>query len=199
MKKLRLFVAVSFMFTSLWSFGQKYGSTPEDSVQCVQNISLYREYFKQWKSSGYKSEIVEDCIKPWREALLTCPKSTKYLYVDGPKIVEYMYKKADDASKDKLFDTLKMVYDMRIEHFGEKGKVLGQKAVDMIQLQPQRVEEVYAAFVEAIGVSADKTSPVTLVYYMQSAINIANKGLAEEMVIFEAFDKESCGFNSERV
>ena len=37
----------------------KYGATPEDSVECIMNLSLYNEFYKQWKGSGYKSTSLE--------------------------------------------------------------------------------------------------------------------------------------------
>ena len=48
----------------------RYG---EDSITCVMNISLYREFFKQWKASNYESETVKDAIGPWRWVFLNCP------------------------------------------------------------------------------------------------------------------------------
>ena len=46
---------------------KKYGETPEDSVECIMNLSLYTEFYKQWKSSGYKNVSVDDAIGPWRQ------------------------------------------------------------------------------------------------------------------------------------
>ncbi len=42
---------------------QKYG---EDSVKCVTNLSLYREFYKQWRASEFTSSTVNDAIGPWR-------------------------------------------------------------------------------------------------------------------------------------
>ena len=44
----------------------KYGT---DSAQCVRNLSLYTEFYKQ---KNYK-----DAYEPWKKAYAICPKITK--------------------------------------------------------------------------------------------------------------------------
>ncbi len=70
--------------------GARFG---EDSVTCITNISLYREFYRQWKSSGYKSETIYDAIKPWRWVFLNCPKGTQNTYVDGSKMMGHLIQK----------------------------------------------------------------------------------------------------------
>ena len=41
---------------------KKYGETPEDSTECIMNLSLYSEFYKQWKASGYKNASISDAI-----------------------------------------------------------------------------------------------------------------------------------------
>ena len=48
----------------------RYGS---DSVTCVTNISLYREFFKQWKSSDYTNAAINEIVKPWKWVFNNCP------------------------------------------------------------------------------------------------------------------------------
>ncbi|NTV83210.1 MAG: hypothetical protein HGA23_02785, partial [Bacteroidales bacterium] len=87
--------------------GSRYGT---DSVTCIMNISLYREFFKQWKASDYKNETIKDIIGPWRWVLLNCPKGTQNTYIDGVRIVSYLIESTQDlALKDKYIDTLMMV------------------------------------------------------------------------------------------
>ena len=61
----------------------KFGA---DSIECVKNISVYREFVKQ--------KNYTDAVSPWRWAYLNCPKSTKNLYVDGSKIFKHLIKNA---------------------------------------------------------------------------------------------------------
>ena len=70
---LSLFLLITFSASAVVE--SKFG---EDSVNCVTNISLYREYVKQ--------KNYDDAITPWRQAYINCPKATKNIYIDGAKI-----------------------------------------------------------------------------------------------------------------
>ncbi len=54
--------------------GSKYGKG-QDSINCIKNLSLYREFFKH---NNYK-----DAISPWRGVFSECPASSEKMYVEG--------------------------------------------------------------------------------------------------------------------
>ena len=122
-------VTIAFVLISTASFSQKkynWGETPEDSVCCAENYSLYSEYYKQ--------KNYDDAIKFWRKSIKCCPKLSKSQYVHGSKMYKQFIKKEEDADKKLvLLDTLLWVYDKRIEHFGQKCYVLGRKGSDMLK------------------------------------------------------------------
>lgn len=164
----------------------RYG---EDSITCVMNISLYREFFKQWKASGYKNETVNDAIGPWRWVFLNCPKGTQNTYIDGVKIVSYLINEAkDNALKEKYIDTLMMVYDQRIEYFNKEGYVLGRKGVDLINYRPEAFEEAYNIFKRSVELQGNKSSGPVLVFYFQTAISVVKDGKADTSIIFDTYD-----------
>lgn len=164
----------------------RYGN---DSVTCIMNISLYREFFKQWKASDYKSETVKDVIEPWRWVFLNCPKGTQNTYIDGVKIVSYMIENAKTpALKDKYIDTLMMVYDQRIKYFGKEGYVLGRKGVDLFTYRPKDIEEIYKDLKKSVELEGDNTAGPVLVWYMNAAVNMAKEGKADSAVIFDTYD-----------
>ena len=43
---------IALVFLAMASFGQKYGTTPEDSLTCLENSSLYKEFYKQKTSQN---------------------------------------------------------------------------------------------------------------------------------------------------
>ena len=93
----------------------KYG---KDSAKCVANLSLYREFYKQWKQSGYKNSAINDATKWWSWVFLHCPIASENIYVDGVRMVDFRIKKAKDPElKSKLIDTLMLIYDQRIKYF----------------------------------------------------------------------------------
>jgi len=200
MKRLTFAIIFSLLLAgapALSSYGQddsqsgpaRFGS---DSVTCVMNISLYREFFKQWKASDYKNEVIKDVIGPWRWVFLNCPKGTVNTYIDGVKIVSYLIETAKEPDlKNKYIDTLMMVYDQRIQYFGKEGYVLGRKGVDLATYRPTDVEQVYQALKRSVELEGDKTAGPVVVYYMNSAVNLARSGKSDSTVIFDAYDVSS--------
>lgn len=164
----------------------RYGS---DSVTCIMNISLYREFFKQWKASDYKNETVKDVIAPWRWVFLNCPKGTQNTYIDGVRIVSYMIESTQDpALKNKYIDTLMMVYDQRIKYFGKEGYVLGRKGVDLSTYRPEDTEQIYKDLKKSVELEGDNTAAPVLIYYMKAAIKMATEGKSDSIIIFDTYD-----------
>ncbi|MBE0641449.1 MAG: hypothetical protein IH599_05390 [Bacteroidales bacterium] len=164
--------------------GPKYG---KDSVTCVVNISLYREFFKQWKNSGYKADrAVHDAIVPWRWVFLNCPMGTENTYIDGTKIIEYRIgQEKDEAKRQLLIDTMMLLYDQRIEHFGKEGYVLGRKGVDLYQYRPEAFEQVYSTLKRSVDLEGTKTASAVLVYYFRATLAMIE---AQKIDISEALD-----------
>ncbi len=164
----------------------RYG---EDSITCITNISLYREFFKQWKASNYQNDVVKDAINPWRWVFLNCPRGTQNTYIDGVKIMSYRIdKEKDPAKKNLLIDTLMMLYDQRIQYFGKEGYVLGRKGVDLYNFRPENYEAVFNTLKKSVELQGNKSAGPVLVYYFRSAISMAKDGKADTSLIFDTYD-----------
>jgi len=175
--------------------GSKYGT---DSVTCVMNLSLYREFYKQWKASKYKNSSIDDALKSWRLVYDNCPRATENIYVDGVKMISFRLKKAKDpVVKAGLVDTLMTIYDRRIEYFPlkhkskkpQEGAILGRKGVDFYKLDPAKN---YIATYEILGraIELDKGNakgPV-YVYYFRSITKMAQKGDIDTAAVVDAYD-----------
>ncbi len=164
--------------------GPKYG---KDSVTCVVNISLYREFFKQWKNSGYQADrAVHDAIIPWRWVFLNCPLGTENTYIDGAKMMEYRIGAEKDAArKQLLIDTMMMLHDQRIEYFGKEGYVLGRKGVDLYQYRPEAYEQVYTTLKRSVELEGNGSASAVLVYYFRAALAMLEN---QKIDISEALD-----------
>ena len=89
----------------------KYGN---DSLSCIQNLSLYRGSYKHWKQSKSSGDLA-DAFGYWKEVLNNCPKASENIFVDGVKMISSRLKKAKDPqTKKNLVDTLMMLYDMKL-------------------------------------------------------------------------------------
>jgi len=139
----------------------RYGATPEDSAKCVQCLSLYQEFMKQ--------NVLQDAYEPWRCAISVCPASSKGLYQNGTRLLlTFLSKEKAADRKARLIDSLYMVYDMRIEYFGEEAFVLGRKGVDMLQLSPERCQEAHDILKRSVDLGGERTEPGVLAAYYQS-------------------------------
>jgi len=167
----------------------KYGATPEDSVECIMNLSLYGEFYKQWKGSGYKNTSVNDAFGPWRQVFLNCPAARLGTYVDGVKMIKYYLKREkDEEIKNAYIDTLMMVYDARIENFGKEGYVLGRKGVDLYQLRVKDYEQAYEILTKSVEIEGDASFPDVMVFLMRGTKKMIDEGKIAEDVIFDNYD-----------
>jgi tetratricopeptide (TPR) repeat protein len=173
MKKLILASLIALI--SVPAFAQKYG---QDSVKCVENLSLYRDYYKQ--------KMYDDAYKYWNNAFKICPASSERMYVDGTNLVEYKMKKAEsNEAKSAYFDTLMMVYDQRIENFGKEGYVLGRKGTDMLRYKSSDEEAVFNTLKKSIEMQGNESEAGAIVTYMNAAVLMerAEKKTPEEIVV----------------
>jgi tetratricopeptide (TPR) repeat protein len=178
MLKFSLLIAV--LVASSVAFAQKYG---KDSAQCVSNLSLYREYYKQ--------KNYADAMAGWRYVFLNCPQASLYTFVDGAFLVSLKINASKDAVQQAYIDTLMMVYDGRIAAFGKEGYVLGRKAVDLFKYRTKNSQEVYAISKRAYELEGQKSEAAPLVTYFQSALNEMNAGRITKDEAIDVYNKVS--------
>ncbi len=137
----------------------KYGV---DSVSCVRNTSLYREFVKQ--------KNYEDAISPWRLVYNNCPLSSKNIYIDGVKIFKSLIAKEKDASlKEKYIDTVFIIYNKRIEFFGKEGFVSGRIGVDMLRYRKDSLLQAYKYLKKSVNSQGRKTEDAVSVSFIQTS------------------------------
>lgn len=167
----------------------RYGDTPEDSVKCVTNLSLYREFYKQWKKSGYKNDMIKDAIKSWRWVFMNCPCGSQNTYIDGVNIMEHFVESAESREeKNAYVDTLMMVYDNRIKYFNREGYVLGRKAVDLYRYKTSAYDEAYGYFKRSVELQGKKSLGPVLIYYFRTTTKMATTGKIDSTVIVETYE-----------
>jgi len=160
MKKLSWIFIYLLLAGSVYSQKGKYGSTPEDSIACITNISLYKEHFKQ------KNYV--DAKMGWINVFDGCPQSQKSTYTNGIKMYTQFIKEENDAAlKNGMKDTLFMIYDRRIEYWGQKGYVLGRKGSKWLKYHPDDFLGAHAILKEAVYTAKDKSEAGVLTTYYQ--------------------------------
>lgn len=135
----KIFVAALALACISSAYAQKYGATPEDSVSCLQNLSVYQEFFKQ------KNYV--DAYGAWKKVLELCPASSKNNFIRGNTILKNVIAKEKDATlRAKYVDELLALWDMRRQYFGETGYCLGMKAADMRAYRPKNIKEALEVY-----------------------------------------------------
>lgn len=156
-------------------------TTAPDSL-CREQLSLYREY--------HKIRLYSYALPHWRWVFNNCPTGSQNIYIDGIKIMgSYIDSTKDVALKDKLIDTLLMVYDQRIKYYGREGYVLGRKAIDAITYRPSMAQEAFSWLGRSVELQKNESDGAVLVYYLNTAIDLANKGKIDKSEIFTVYDK----------
>jgi len=171
--------------------GSKYGKG-QDSINCIKNLSLYREFFKH---NNYK-----DAIQPWRQVFGECPASSERMYVEGVT----MYRKFIEASSvpqrsRELIDTMMLIYDRRIEYFGgggKEGNILGRKGVDLMRyrrigmdgtVDAEAVEEAYNMLKHSIELEKNKSKEATMHTFISSSITLNQKNKIDDGQVIEDY------------
>ncbi len=163
--------------------GSKYGKG-QDSINCIKNLSLYREFFKH---NNYK-----DAITPWRQVFGECPAASERMYVEGIT----MYRKSiesssDENRKEQLIDTMLLIYDRRIEYFGKgEGNILGRKGIDLLRYRRSDIESVDAAYgylKRSIEMEKNKTRDAVIITFVSASITLNQKGKFDDGQVIEDY------------
>jgi len=161
---------------------------PMDSLECLKNYSLYKE--------ALKKKMYDYSIAPWRLMFNECPDVTIRLYSDGIDIYKHYIKlEKNEAVKNSLIDTLMLIYDQRIRHFGNhpkypEGWVLGRKGIDIVTYRRNEVASLQEA-VECFEHSFDKIGlrmePMVAVNWLQAINAMVKSGHKTPQELLEVY------------
>ena len=174
----------------------KYGA---DSVSCVTNLSMYREYYKQWEASKYAPEAISmEMVKAWREVFLNCPRASQYVYTNGEKIMEYFIR-TNPQEKDAYIDTLCMLMDTRARYFSVDPKtgssqvanIMGRKGLLIYTYNKNRYEEAYNVLKDAVALDPSQLQGAYIDAYFKATIDMVNNNKAEKMTIINVYQELS--------
>ena len=142
--------------------------SPSDRDQVETAYVLYKDLYdlKQYKKA----------FPLWKKAYQMAPGSNgrvKYQFDHGVKIYSEFYKEAmDQKLKSSYVDTVMMIYDKRIECFGDEAYIQGRKAYDYYYTYPDHATDIekYNLFKNALigkGEEADYfiINPLTKLMY----------------------------------
>lgn len=178
--------AATFAQTGAQS-GTRFGHG-EDSLRCLQNISIYSEYVK--------TDNFKDAYKPWKAVFTEAPIARVSTYTDGAKILRALIAGSKDAAQQKTYlDELMAVHDQRIKYLDQlnslvktpatKGSIIGMKAHDYIVFSGPNadVDKAYQMCKEAVDLEK-----ATSDYFMfQDFMDVSSRKLKKDDTHKEQF------------
>ena len=173
-KKIAILIIAFLAVLSVNAQG-KYGA---DEQKCKENLSLYREYYKQ--------KNYADALTSWRWAYNNCPEASGNIYKNGPKIIKERMK-VDKENKSSYIDTLMMIFDQRIQYFGKEGYVLGLKGYELIGVDKSRSEEGLGYLKQSLDLEGNNASVQAVYGYMRAIVNLEKSGLKSKADVLEAY------------
>ena len=158
MKMVTALFALSLSATAVFAQkgvedGSQFGHG-QDSINCLQNISVYNEYLK---TKNYK-----DAYPAWKAVFEEAPLARMDTYIKGAQILRALIPAETDGAKQKEYINLLMkVHDQRIQYLDKlnklvrnpvsRGDILGAKAHDYLTFGGQDINEAYTMLSEAVA------------------------------------------------
>ena len=140
----------------------KYGADSASRMDCANNLSTMSEFMK--------IDLLDHAYPSWYMVFNDCPASSKNIYLYGIKIYrKRVSEQKDPAKKASALDTLMLIYDRRIEHFGQDALVLGRKGLDLLRYDNSQVQRAYEYLKESANLGKGKTEDAVLLALMQTS------------------------------
>jgi tetratricopeptide (TPR) repeat protein len=160
----------------------KYGKDSASRMECAKNISLYTEFYRQ---GNFK-----DAVRDWRKVYNDCPEASMNTFIKGIIIYKELEKLAkDQATKQKLVDTLMMIHDKRIEIFGREGMGLAFKGVDLYSYRGKDAAgEVYKMLKRSCELEKQESRAAVISIFMQSAVDEFKASNLSADLVIEAYE-----------
>ncbi|MFT5724551.1 MAG: tetratricopeptide (TPR) repeat protein [Bacteroidia bacterium] len=146
--------------------GHLYGA---DTIAAQKSDAMFNQY--------YTAKNYIDAYPYWQYLFNNAPCASKRITYNGSFVAKkYLFHlmKTDSAAfaqrKDGLIDTILMVYDTRVKHWGKADIVMAKKAKEMYSLRPDLRDSAIGLFEESVRNLGNNTEVRTPLFYMQSAI-----------------------------
>ncbi|MDD2285394.1 MAG: hypothetical protein PHQ11_08360 [Paludibacter sp.] len=109
---------------------EQLSETPVVTEECLVNLSLFNE--------SARNKQYADALGPWNQVFENCPNANRAVYTHGRSILHWqLSQQKDEASYQKVFNKLMLMFDKRIKYFGDDPRyptawIKGLKALDYV-------------------------------------------------------------------
>ena len=154
-----------------------------DSVDCGVYLSSYREFFK--------IKYYNLAKEPWSIAFDNCPESSERMYVDGVTLYRNFIEEAPEGPvREGLIDTLLLIYDRRMENFGDEGNVLGRKGRDLLAYRNADIDQVqnaYEMLKRSIEIEGTKSQESVMLLFLRAGIMLNKEDKLDEIQLIDNY------------
>lgn len=141
----------------------KYGPDSASRLECAANLSTMSEFMK--------IDLFDYALPSWRKVFNECPASSRNIYLYGVRIYRTIIEKEKNPEIQQSFvDTLMLIYDKRIQNFGQEGLVMGRKGLDLLKYRPDAIPEVHGYLEKSMKLSGKNTEESVLVTFMKTSV-----------------------------
>lgn len=174
----------------------KWGDTPESRKENI----LASQFLKEEISNHRYNEAA----KYLQQLLASCPKASENTFANGITLYKHKINRATDLASKKVYvDSLLLLYDLRLEHFGshpKRGKVyiLERKAREYLTYKESDREGVRKAFETAIEAQKEAgavDAEVVAIYFKNLCDDYSND-VVDALTIVNAYDTYSTYFEN---
>lgn len=176
---IKLFLALGILVANLFSAGAQNCNRyiDGDSSKTTAPYSIYREYFKK--------NLYSEALPYWKQLYNKAPLFRLQTMLDGEAIyTKYILDATDNTVKSKFVDTLFMIYDKRIQCFGQEDYVLGKKAIDVLKYRGNEGLADSRVWLEkSLKLSGNNPYPFVVQTYFKFIVNqVGNKDITVDFV-----------------
>ena len=205
MKAVKLFIGLAFALVAGSASAQdfsdpqyaKWGETPEQRKENILASTFLKEELA--------NRNFNQAAKYLQQLLQNCPAASENTYANGIKLYKQKINRARSlAEKNGYVDSLLLLYDIRLEHFGahpKRGKayILDRKAREHLTYRESDREGIRKDFEIAIAaqVEANGTADAELVaIYFKNLCDDYKNDIVDAMTIVNAYEENSKYFNN---
>lgn len=165
--------------------GWNFPEDPQQNKVAREKNALYTDQLT--------AENYEAAKAPLHWLLQNTPDLNESIYINGARIYENLAENTQDEELAHTYaDSAILLYDLRIEHFGEREEVLNRKAFSAYKLwrdRQDRYDELYNIMEEAFKANGDDFWPQNTVAYMDAARRLKlTGGEVDDMEIINLYD-----------
>ncbi|MBQ5844114.1 MAG: enzyme of heme biosynthesis [Alistipes sp.] len=174
----------------------KWGNTAEERKENI----LASSYLKEEVANRHFNSAAR-----YLQLLLEkCPNASENIYVNGVKLYKDKSNRAETLAEKKVYvDSILLLYDIRIQHFGnhpKRGRVylLERKAREYLTYKADDREGVAEAFETAIAAQAEAgvVDPEVVAIYFKNLCDDYQNDVVDAMTVVNAYDANAKYFEN---